>query len=55
MVMILTALLLMVLIRRLGLAMVEIEQSRISHGAVLKQVRSWLIVAWSGWRWPVAV
>lgn len=38
MVMILAALLLMVLIRRLGLAMVEIEQSRVSHGAVLKQV-----------------
>lgn len=39
MVMILSALLLMVLIRRLGLAIVEIEQSRVSHGAVLKQVR----------------
>jgi hypothetical protein len=38
MVMILAALLLMVLIRRLGLALVEIEQSRVSHGAVLKQV-----------------
>lgn len=34
----LSALLLMVLTRRLGLALVEIEQSRISHGAVLKQV-----------------
>jgi hypothetical protein len=42
MVMILAALLLMVLIRRLGLALVEIEQSRVSHGAVLKQVPAWL-------------
>lgn len=39
MVMILSALLLMVLVRRLGLAIVEIEQSRVSHGAILKQVR----------------
>ena len=46
MVMILAALLLMVLIRRLGLAIVEIEQSRVSHGAVLKQVHAWLALQW---------
>jgi len=34
----LSALLLMVLTRRLGLALAEIEQSRVSHGAILKQV-----------------
>jgi hypothetical protein len=43
MVMTLAALLLMALIRRLGLAIVEIEQSRVSHGAVLKQVPAWLL------------
>lgn len=39
MVMILSALLLMVLVRRLGLAIVEIEQLRVSRGAILKQVK----------------
>lgn len=54
MVMILAALLLMVLIRRLGLAIVEIEQSRVSHGAVLKQVPSWLAGCRFGTLCPVA-
>jgi len=39
MVMILTALLLMVLVRRLGLTMLELDTGKVSQGAMLKQVK----------------
>ncbi len=38
MVMILTALLLMVLVRRFGLVLLELESGKVSQGAMLKQV-----------------